>query len=65
MREFSESDIRRWSEASPDNAELYRQYCYLRELAERAWKDQDGAGYTGLALQRTRVRKEIGRRMLS
>jgi hypothetical protein len=65
VKEFSESDIRRWSKASPDNAELYRRYCYLRELADGAWKNQDGASYTGLALQRTRVREEIGRRMFS
>jgi len=64
MKEFSESDIRRWSEASPDNTQLYRQYCHLKTLASGAWEDNDGAGYTGLALQRTRVREEIGRRMM-
>ena len=64
MKEFSEGDIERWSRQSPDNAELYRQYCELKTLAERAWEDNDGAAYTGLALQRTRVREEIGRRMM-
>jgi hypothetical protein len=63
MREFSEGDIERWSQQSPDNAELYRRYCYLQELAKVAWQDNDGAAYTGLAHQRTRVREEIGRRM--
>ena len=63
MREFSEGEIEQWSQQSPDNAELYRQYCQLKTLAKGAWQDKDGAAYTGLALQRTRVREEIGRRM--
>jgi hypothetical protein len=64
MREFSEGDIERWSHQSSDNAELYRQYCQLKTLAKVAWEDNDGAAYTGLAHQKTRVREEIVRRMM-
>jgi hypothetical protein len=56
-------EIERWATKSEENQKIYNAYIRAGKLADEAYKNKDGAAYTGLQLTKKQIRDLIAKKM--
>lgn len=56
-------EIERWATQSEENQKIYNAYIKAGKMADEAYKQKDGAAYTGLQLRRKQIRDLIADKM--
>jgi hypothetical protein len=63
MKEFSESEIERWSKKNETNMPVYQAYIQAKTNADKAFAEKDGSLAAGWGARRTWLRRQIGELM--
>jgi hypothetical protein len=56
-------EIERWATQSEENQKIYNAYIRAGNMADEAYKNKDGAAYTGLQVTRKQIRDLIANKM--